>query len=61
MEGEGFVSMTAFPLPQKLGTRSELTGEVSLRFLSRTGLTDFKPGYWVGVRYDEPLGKNDGR
>ncbi len=54
------------PLPAlaPVGDRCELSGDASsvsrrgsVQFL---GTVDFQPGVWVGIRLDEPLGKNNG-
>ncbi|EIE84324.1 hypothetical protein G6F46_007024 [Rhizopus delemar] len=48
----------------KIGDRCEVTGDdQSIKRLGTVryiGETKFQPGLWVGVQYDEPLGKNDG-
>ncbi|TPX55706.1 hypothetical protein PhCBS80983_g05089 [Powellomyces hirtus] len=48
----------------KVGDRCEVEPEgtaLAKRGVVRfVGTVQFKPGYWVGVQYDEPLGKHDG-
>ncbi|XP_078389492.1 tubulin-folding cofactor B [Cetorhinus maximus] len=46
-----------------VGARCEvlIPGQPSKRgTVMYVGQTEFKPGYWIGLKYDEPLGKHDG-
>ncbi|KAJ1897385.1 hypothetical protein LPJ66_003402 [Kickxella alabastrina] len=47
-----------------VGSRCEVAmaaGDLERRGIVRfVGKTSFRPGFWVGIEYDEPVGKNDG-
>jgi tubulin-folding cofactor B len=56
---EGLASTQVLPTSIQVGSRCEVEG--GRRGVIRyTGETEFAKGYWVGVEYDEPVGKNDG-
>jgi len=47
----------------KVDSRCEVTipGQLKRRGVIRfVGKVEFQPGWWVGIHYDEPNGKNDG-
>ena len=43
---------------QVVSTEAGLDKRGTVRF---SGPTNFAAGHWVGIEYDEPMGKNDGR
>ncbi|KAI8638272.1 CAP Gly-rich domain-containing protein [Parasitella parasitica] len=48
----------------KIGDRCEVLGDDNIAQRRGTvkfvGETEFQPGWWVGIQYDEPVGKNNG-
>lgn len=56
---------TELPLNMTVGTRVKVTA-LTERDIERIGTVryigsaDFAPGTWIGVEYDEPVGKNNG-
>ncbi|KAI8816689.1 CAP Gly-rich domain-containing protein [Fimicolochytrium jonesii] len=58
------------PPAMKPGDRCEVAPEANTEVVGQSmrkrgtvrfvGNVEFKPGFWVGVEYDEPLGKHDG-
>jgi tubulin-specific chaperone B len=52
------------PLPREdlhVGVRCQVGDDETKRgWIRFVGDTEFAPGVWVGIEYDEPRGKNDG-
>lgn len=52
------ISILNFPNQLQVKVQGEPTRRGEVMYI---GEVHFKPGVWVGIKYDEPLGKNDGR